>query len=301
MRYQEMKKQLNSFTNLFDFMILNKYSKLMRLDKPVGYLLVVLPCFWTIAFSSRNPYELIKLITIFIVGAIIIRGAGCIINDIADREIDKKVERTKLRPLASGEVSIYQALMLLFVLFFIGLILLLFLTRESFYIAFFSLIPITIYPFCKRFTNYAQLFLGFTFNLGIFIAWFAIYGNHISYVPFLIYFAAVMWTLGYDTIYAFQDYQYDKENGFRAFTMLCADAPNKKIKIIYCISFLILMLTGLNTNMGILFYIIMMIAGYQLDWQTKKLDVQKPVICKQLFESNVLYGFIVLIAILSGK
>jgi 4-hydroxybenzoate polyprenyl transferase len=278
----------------------NKYTRLMRLHRPEGYLLLMYPCLWTIAFATRSFIEIFLTSLLFIFGAIIMRSAGCIINDILDRDIDKDIERTKNRPLASGEVSLKEAFILLFFLLVISFLILITLPNPAIIIGAFGIIPILIYPLLKRYTDFPQVFLGFVFNIGVLMAWATVSGRA-SYNPILIYLSSVLWTIGYDTIYAMQDKEEDLRAGVRSLALRLQDRAPEIILMMYQMSSLMLFITGLNTHMNLGFFIVMGLACYHLYWQVETLDVNDPIEAGNKFKSNVQYGLLVLIATWIGR
>lgn len=278
----------------------HRYAKLMRLDKPVGYILLLLPCLWAIAFAAKTYQQMIFPAIIFSAGAIIMRSAGCIINDIIDRDLDAEVERTKTRPLANGTVSLKEALILVAILLALALALLYLLPQEARYIGVFSIIPITIYPLMKRFHYYPQVFLGFVFNLGVLMAWFST-SQIPSIVALLLYIAAVCWTIGYDTIYAFQDIEDDIKIGVKSLAIKYGENAPKMIWKLYQFVIIALMLVGLNMQLNFGFYLIALIGWYHLYWQVEYWDLKSPKDCALRFRSNTLFGIIMLLAILIGK
>lgn len=278
----------------------NTYTRLMRLDKPVGIYLVLLPALWAIAFTARSLFWGLWLFFVFSVGALLVRGAGCIINDIVDRDLDSKVERTANRPLASGELSVKQAYLLLAGLLTAAFLILLTLPSVAIFIGVFAVIPIAIYPWMKRITFFPQVFLGFVFNLGVLMGWFSA-DPRLSVIAFVLYAGAAFWTIGYDTIYAFQDIEDDKEIGVNSMAIYLEDSAPSSIWKMYMITLICLLVVGLNTHMNILFYLMMCLGGYQLYWQVETLDTKDKKDCADKFYSNVHFGWIVLLAILIGR
>ena len=182
---------------------LNLLIELTRLNKPIGYMLLFWPCLWglTLAYDFSNDlYIYLKHLILFFLGSILMRSAGCIVNDIVDKKFDKKVERTKKRPIASGQVSTNLALFYISVLCFFAFLILINFNLLTITLALVSMPLAFTYPLMKRFTYWPQLFLGVTFNYGLILAWTSI-NNDISLAPIVFYFGAIFWTLGYDTIY----------------------------------------------------------------------------------------------------
>ena len=195
-----------------------EYLKLMRLHQPTGFLLLFWPCAFGVTLASpSHPSGLLLLL--LLIGSIIMRASGCIINDLIDRDLDKHVERTKDRPLAKGSISTTQALLLLSILLLIGAFILFSLSRTAIYIGLFSILLIICYPFMKKLINYPQAFLATTFNVGALIGYAAI-TNSISMQAILLYIACWFWTLGYDTIYGYQDTKDDKIIGIKSTSII---------------------------------------------------------------------------------
>lgn len=278
----------------------NPYARLMRLDKPVGIYLTLLPALWAIAFAAHSILWGVWLFVVFAIGALLVRGAGCVINDIIDRDLDAKVERTANRPLASGELSVAEAYYLLGGLLLAAFLLLLTLPKIAIYIGIFAIIPIAIYPWMKRITFFPQIFLGFVFNLGVLIGWFSA-DPRLSIVAFVLYAGAILWTIGYDTIYAFQDIEDDRKAGVKSMALYLEEDAGPAIWKIYVVTLLCIVMTGLNMHMNILFYLFMCIAAYQLYWQIETLDTSNKKDCAAKFFSNVHFGLIVLAAIIIGR
>jgi len=278
----------------------NPIIRLMRLDKPVGYLLVVFPTWWVIGMTAQNPISILFFCLFFLVGAILVRGAGCIINDILDKEIDKKVARTKDRPLASDELTIKQALQILLVLLFFAVILLLMLPKDAVYIGIFAMIPISIYPLMKRVTYFPQVFLGFTFNIGVLIAWLTVAQNF-GWPPVLIYFASVFWTLGYDTLYAYQDIKDDIKLNIKSTAIKFKEKGPKFVWYFYQITLALICIAGLHMHLNFGFFAMMSLAGYQLYWQIENIDILDEKNCAAKFKSNIEFACLVFAAVLIGR
>ena len=211
------------FTNKIKYITKNPYARLMRLDKLTGFWLALIPAFISILLGAKTIAHPIYIVFIFIIGALSARSAGCIINDIIDKKFDQKVERTKLRPLASGELNKLQAIVMCLILGMIAFAALIALPATSIKIGLFSLLLIIVYPLAKRYMRAPQLMLGLVMNLGVFIAWFAV-SDHFSLVPVFVYVASIFWTIGYDTIYAIQDKKYDKKLDINSTALLFGDS-----------------------------------------------------------------------------
>jgi 4-hydroxybenzoate polyprenyl transferase len=276
------------------------YINLVRLPQPIGIFLLFWPCSWGVALSSAQ----IKwhLIILFFIGSFIMRAAGCIINDISDRQLDSKVERTKNRPLASGKIKLWEALLILAFLLLIGLYILLKLPIISIKIGLLSSLLIIIYPLMKRITYFPQLVLGITYNLGILIAYSAI-ENHLSLSAILTYIGAIFWTLGYDTIYGFQDIEDDKKIGVKSTAIKFENKAKIFLIISYSIfiTFLLTALTQIPMSISIISIIFITLLIFQLLWQILTLDTRNPKNCLTRFKSNAFVGGIVFIIIALAK
>ena len=208
---------------------LNLFIELTRLKKPIGFMLLFWPCIWglTIAYDLNSNLEIFFYYTfLFFAGSILMRSAGCIVNDIADKNFDKEVERTKYRPIASGKISIKLAIIYSIILCGLAFLVLINFNFFTILMALASMPLAFIYPLMKRITYWPQLFLGVTFNYGLVLAWISI-ENEISIIPLIFYFGAIFWTLGYDTIYGFQDIKDDEIIGVKSTSIKFKNDPKK--------------------------------------------------------------------------
>ena len=267
-------------------------------------MLLFWPCLWglTIAYNFNSELEKFYFYSLlFLLGSILMRSAGCIVNDIVDKNFDKKVERTKDRPIASGKVSVNLA-----VIYSLGLCVFAFLVLINFnkftiLMAILSMPFAFTYPLMKRFTYWPQLFLGITFNYGLILAWISI-SNSISLVPIIFYFGAIFWTLGYDTIYGYQDIKDDEIIGVKSTSIKFKNNPKKFISLCYLIFFISLILVGFIMNFKNVYFLSLIITLFHLGfYQIKRLKVSNPNMCLVKFKSNNLLGLIVFINILIGK
>jgi len=281
---------------------LGLFLKLMRLHQPTGIWLLLWPCWWSIAMATQKPMPDIYLLSVFAIGAVIMRSAGCIINDIIDREIDKKVERTKNRPLASGMLSLKNALWLLVLLLTVAAIILISLNNIAIIAAILAFIPVLIYPYMKRIMPWPQIFLGFTFNAGAIVGW-AAATETITYPALAIYLAGFFWTLGYDTIYAHQDRLHDEKIGVKSSAVSMRDKTKIFLSIFYLIMIILLMFAGSMVFHGhnLIYYSGLMLALVHLLWQIKALDINNPADCMKKFKSNASFGWIIFLGILLEK
>ncbi len=280
------------------------YLQLMRADRPIGTWLLLWPCLWSIMLAghyhgSSNALANWNLMILFTIGAFVMRGAGCIVNDLWDRETDAKVERTKSRPLPSGRVSVTSAIIFACALSLIGLMILLQLNRFTQIIGVSSLILVIIYPLMKRITYWPQLMLGFTFNWGALMGWAAVSGT-IELPALLLYAGGIFWTLGYDTIYAHQDKEDDERVGVKSTALHFGDKTNIWISVFYIITFGLFIVAGMTAGIGLAFYLGIIPAGFHLVYQIAKLDIYDRERCLNLFKSNHYFGMLFFLAILAG-
>ena len=275
------------------------YISITRLDKPTGWILLFIPCIYGIFAASIHTNQKLNpnIIILFLIGAILMRSVGCIFNDIIDRKIDAKVERTKNRPLANKTMAIYEAIALLTILLFISFLILLSFHLLTIYLGISSILLIMLYPFMKRITYWPQLFLGFTFNWGVIIGWTAI-TNSIDIEMILIYISSVFWTLGYDTVYGYQDISDDKKIGVKSTSILFEKNSKNIIWSFYGLNFLIMLISlsliGLNLISIFVFLGAILFALYLV----KKLDITDKNSCALFFSMNKYVGFLVCTSLL---
>jgi len=278
--------------------IFSTIVELLRLDKPVGYLLVFFPALFGLFLAYEEPIDLYYIPVLF-VGSVLARSSGCVINDFFDRDFDRQVLRTKNRPLANNTISTELALIILGLLLLLTMWTLLYFTIIPIIIGIIAFCMIVIYPLMKRFTYFPQVFLGLTFNLGCLISYAEI-KDDISVGAFLMYIACGFWTFGYDSIYAFMDIKDDKSIGVKSSAIFLKD-KNYKLFILcaYIIFMVLYVVANLSTN-NYLGLIGGAIALFVLSWQVKILDVTDPANCLIRFKSNVYVGFIMAFSMLLG-
>ncbi|PHQ69018.1 MAG: 4-hydroxybenzoate octaprenyltransferase [Sneathiella sp.] len=277
------------------------YLKLSRIDRPIGTWLLLFPGLWSISLAApAGAFPNFWLFILFGIGALVMRGAGCTLNDIADREFDAKVERTKKRPLPSGQVSLTQAIFWLALQCLIGLLILLQFNLFAIALGAASLLLVAIYPFAKRFTYWPQFFLGLAFNYGALLGWASVQGN-LTLAPIILYLAGITWTLGYDTIYAHQDKEDDVLIGVKSTALKFGNATGRWLIGFYCLTIIGILVSGYVLGLTAPFYTIMAGAAVHLAWQIKMLDIDDPDLCLILFKSNKIFGALVLMAIIAGK
>ena len=283
---------------------LNLFVELTRLKRPIGYMLLFWPCLWglTIAYDfSMNLQIFIKYALLFLSGAILMRSAGCILNDIFDKDFDSKVERTKDRPIASGKVLVNQGLFYILILCSLAFIVLIQFNLFTIILALCSMPLAFTYPLMKRFTYWPQLFLGITFNFGLILGWTSITGE-ISLVPLLFYLGAIFWTLGYDTIYGFQDIKDDEIIGVKSTSIKFKKNPKFFILICYLIFILTLTYIGLSLNFNkVYFGGLLLIIIHLFLFQIKSLDIKSKNSCLKIFKSNNFLGLLIFLNLIIGK
>ncbi len=280
------------------------FIELTRLNKPIGFMLLFWPCIWglTIAYNFNSSFNNFLFYGIlFLLGAILMRSAGCIINDIVDRNIDKKVERTKNRPIASKKISVKFGLLYVFILCGLAFLVLINFNQFTIIMALLSMPFAFTYPLMKRFTYWPQLFLGITFNYGLVLAWTSI-NNEISLIPILFYIGAIFWTLGYDTIYGYQDIKDDEIIGVKSTSIKFKKNSKKFIFICYLIFIASLVFIGTLMNFKIFYYLFLIIPiTHLILFQINKLNVNDSNDCLIKFKSNNILGLVIFINLLIGK
>ena len=283
---------------------LSLFIELTRLKKPIGFMLLFWPCAWglTLAFNFEKNIDLyIFYLILFFLGSILMRSAGCIVNDIFDKDFDQKVLRTKNRPLASGKISIKLAVIYSCILCLMALLVLLNFNYFTIILALASMPLAFSYPLMKRFTYWPQLFLGITFNYGLVLGWTAIYAQ-INLIPILMYFGAIFWTLAYDTIYGFQDFKDDEIIGLRSTSIKFKKNPIVFLNISYGIFALSLILIGFLMKLNYYYFIFISLAFIQMFFfQIKRLKINDPKNCLNIFKSNNFLGSIIFISLIMGK
>jgi 4-hydroxybenzoate polyprenyltransferase len=277
------------------------YLRLMRLDRPIGTWLLFWPCVFGLALGGMGQAPDIvgdlRLIALFAIGSIVMRGAGCTYNDIVDRDIDAQVARTRGRPLPSGAVGLRAAWIFLALQLATGLAVLLALNRFSIALGAASLVLIAIYPFMKRVTWWPQAWLGLTFNWGVLVG-FAAKTGHLALPAFLLYAACFFWTLGYDTIYAHQDKEDDALIGVKSTARLFGAQSKRWIGIFYLAALCLFLAANGRVDLG--FVILALGAGAHLVWQVRRLDIDDSALCLKIFRSNRDIGAIIALAYLAG-
>ena len=280
---------------------LKLFIDLTRLQKPIGYMLLFWPCAWglTLAYDfslSLNNYFFYLIL--FFLGSVLMRSAGCIVNDILDKEFDAKVFRTKNRPIASGKVSVKLGIFYSVILCFLAFLVLLNFNFFTIVLALGSMPLAFTYPLMKRFTYWPQLFLGITFNYGLILGWTSVKGQ-IDITPILFYLGAIFWTLGYDTIYGYQDIKDDEIIGLKSTSIKFKGKAKKFLLICYSFLFILFIIGGKFMQFNYSYYILMVIPFFHLFlYQIKIFDLSNPSSCLKAFKSNNFFGLIILINLL---
>ena len=283
---------------------LNLFIELTRLKKPIGFMLLFWPCTWglTIAYDFSNDIKIYSFyLFLFFLGSVLMRSAGCIVNDIMDEEFDKKVERTKNRPIASGKVSKELGLIYTLILCLLAFLILINFNWFTIILALGSMPLAFSYPLMKRYTYWPQLFLGITFNYGLILGWVSI-KNSLDIVPIIFYIGAIFWTLGYDTIYGFQDIKDDEIIGIKSTSIKFKKDPIIFLTICYSIFIFFTLMVGILMKFNNLFFIILILPFLHLFvYQAKNIKINDTSNCLKLFKSNNFFGLLILLTILIGK
>ena len=283
--------------------VLMPYAQLMRLDRPIGWWLLLLPCWWGLALAQiaagGGGPDLWKAF-LFLIGAIVMRGAGCTLNDIVDRDIDNKVERTRLRPLPAGLISLGSAFVFLAAQLLAGLVILSQFNRFTIFTAIASLTIVAVYPFMKRITYWPQVVLGFAFNWGALVGWTSVHSS-ISLAPILLYLGGVSWTMAYDTIYAHQDKDDDALIGVKSTALKFGDTT-----IYWLVFFFTLALALIDASLWLVSaplpaHIGVAGAAIHAAWQISRFDGNDSQVCLKLFRANRVFGVIILLGLLIGS
>ena len=279
------------------------YLRLARADRPIGVWLLMWPGWWSIALAAPragHPYPDFGLLALFAIGSAVMRGAGCTYNDIVDRDIDAKVARTAGRPIPSGQVSVRNAWIFLGAQLAVGLLVLLQLNSFSIWLGIASLIPIALYPFMKRITSWPQAWLGLTFNWGALLGWSAVTGG-LSWPPVVLYAGCILWTLGYDTIYAHQDKEDDALIGVRSTARLFGAQTKIWLVMFYQTALTLWAIGALWAGAGFGFLAGLILVAAHFGWQIARLRINDGASCLAVFRSNRELGALMFVAILLGN
>jgi 4-hydroxybenzoate polyprenyltransferase len=263
------------------------YLRLARLDRPIGSWLLLLPCWWSVGLAAVGAREGVNLwhLVLFFVGAFAMRGAGCTWNDIVDRDLDARVERTRSRPIPSGQVTVATAAAFLVLQAMIGLAVLLQFNRFTIYVGLASLGVVAVYPFMKRITYWPQIVLGLAFSWGALMGWPATFAQ-LDPPALLLYAGAISWVIGYDTIYAHQDREDDALIGIKSTALLFRERTKPMLALFYALAVALIALAGFSAGAGLIFALGLLAFALHLAWQIARLDVDDPINCLAVFKSN---------------
>ena len=277
------------------------FIDLTRLNKPIGFMLLFWPCSWGLAFAysiDRNINLFIYYLFLFFLGSVFMRSAGCIFNDIVDKDFDKKVERTKERPIAAGEITVFKSFIYVLILCLLAFFILIQFNYLTIILGLGSMFLAFSYPFMKRITYWPQLFLGITFNWGLVMAWTAML-NNVSIDILILYFSAIFWTLGYDTIYGAQDMSDDEIIGLKSTSIKFKDNIKLFVSTSYLISITLLLYLFLGFFGKNLFTLFFIFANLTLIYQLIYFDKSNSILCLKLFKLNNLTGLLIFLSIFS--
>jgi 4-hydroxybenzoate polyprenyltransferase len=263
------------------------YLRLARLDRPIGSWLLLMPCWWSVGLAAAHAGRHVDVwhLVLFFIGAFAMRGAGCTWNDIVDRDLDARVERTRSRPIPSGQVSVASAAAFLALQALIGLAVLLQFNRFTIYVGFASLGVVAVYPFMKRITYWPQIVLGLAFSWGALMGWPATFAR-LDLPAFLLYAGAISWVIGYDTIYAHQDREDDALIGIKSTALLFRERTKPMLALFYALAVALIAFAGWSAGAGPIFALGLLAFAAHLAWQIARLDVDDPVNCLMVFKSN---------------
>jgi 4-hydroxybenzoate polyprenyltransferase len=264
------------------------YLRLARFDRPIGAWLLLLPCWWSAglaAVAARAPMPNLAHLALFFVGAFVMRGAGCTWNDIVDRDLDARVERTRSRPIPSGQVSVVQAATFMLVQALVGLLVLVQFNRFAIMTGIASLAIVAVYPFMKRITWWPQIVLGFAFSWGALMGWAAWFGR-LDPAAYLLYAGAIAWVIGYDTIYAHQDREDDALIGVKSTARLFEERTKPMLALFYALSVILIGAAGYLAGGGLVFWLGLGCFAAHLGWQIARLDIVDPDNCLAVFKSD---------------
>jgi 4-hydroxybenzoate polyprenyltransferase len=262
--------------------------RLSRLDRPIGWWLLLIPCWWSLTLAqiaAGGGLPNLRYALLFFLGAVVMRGAGCTLNDIVDRDLDSRVERTRARPIPAGEVSVTAATAYLIAQALIGLLILVQFNRTSIVIGAASLAAVAVYPFMKRFTYWPQIFLGLAFSWGALMGW-AGERAALELPAFLLYAGSIAWVIHYDTIYAHQDREDDALIGIKSTARLFAENTRPALLVFYGIAVVLIGVALKLSGCGWPAFVGLAAFAVHLAWQIKRLEISDPALCLKLFKSN---------------
>jgi 4-hydroxybenzoate polyprenyltransferase len=263
------------------------YLRLARLDRPIGSWLLLMPCWWSVGLAGMHQGHFPSLwhIVLFFIGAFAMRGAGCTWNDLVDRNLDGLVERTRSRPIPSGQVTIAQATIFMLAQALVGLLVLIQFNRSTVITGLASLLVVVIYPFMKRITYWPQIFLGLAFSWGALMGWPAAFGQ-LEWPALVLFAGSICWVIGYDTIYAHQDREDDLLIGIKSTALLFGERTAPMLASFYAVAVVLIAAAGFLAGGGFIFAIGVIAFAAHLAWQVTRLDINNPAHCLMLFKSN---------------
>lgn len=276
------------------------YLRLARLDRPIGSWLLLLPCWWSAALASALAHDVRRLpltVVLFFIGAFAMRGAGCTWNDIVDRDLDASVERTRSRPIPSGQVSVAQAALFLILQALIGFAVLISFNGFTVGLGIASLAIVLVYPFMKRITYWPQIVLGLAFSWGALMGWAAAFGR-LDWPALLLYAGSISWVIGYDTIYAHQDRDDDALIGVKSTALLFGERTKPMLALFYGLAVILIGTAGFAAHGGLVFGLALLAFAAHLGWQIRRLDISDPDNCLMLFKSDRDAGLILFAGLL---
>ncbi len=269
------------------------YLRLARFDRPIGSWLLLIPCWWSAGLAAVAARELVNIrhVILFLIGAFAMRGAGCTWNDIVDRDLDGSVERTRSRPIPSGQVTVQGAAVFLVLQALVGLAVLVQFNRFTIGCGIASLAIVAIYPFMKRVTYWPQIGLGLAFSWGALMGWAAVFGR-LDLPAYLLYAGSIAWVIGYDTIYAHQDREDDALIGIKSTALLFRERTKPMLSVCYALAVALMALAGRRADAGLVFWLGLAVFAAHLAWQVRRLDIDDPANCLAVFKSNRDAGFL---------
>jgi len=280
---------------------MKKYLELIRFYQPIGFILLFLSSLFGVVFAMQKVtfnLEILKIVILFFVGSFIMRSAGCIINDLADRNFDNKVKRTKDRPIAAGQISIINAFIFLILLLLIGLVILLQFNKLTIILGFIAIFLVILYPFCKRFTYYPQFILGITFNFSVLMSYSAII-NEINLSIILLYLMAIIWTIIYDTIYAFSEINDDLKIGIKSTAIKFAKRPKLILNILGIAKISLLLIVAIINNFNYVNFAMIIIYFTFFIWQMGQWQIGDQDNSIKIFKNNIINGLMICMIILN--
>ncbi|HEY7998253.1 MAG TPA: 4-hydroxybenzoate octaprenyltransferase [Pseudolabrys sp.] len=279
--------------------IARPYLRLARLDRPIGSWLLLMPCWWSLGLAGMRTghFPSVWHIVLFFIGAFAMRGAGCTWNDLVDRDLDGLVERTRSRPIPSGQVTVAQATAFMVAQALVGFLVLVQFNRFTVFAGLTSLLVVAIYPFMKRVTYWPQIFLGLAFSWGALMGWPAAFGR-LDAPALVLYAGSISWVIGYDTIYAHQDREDDLLIGIKSTALLFGDNTRPVLAAFYAGAVALIAIAGLMAGGGLIFLLGLIAFAAHLTWQVMRLDINDSAHCLKLFKSNRDAGLILFVAML---